>query len=84
MATLRTEVRASMERELTSVRSRVRTQVMDALYRDNPLDVPRALVDEAIQRLQLDAAQRMGIRDASQLPPREQFEQPRASASRWA
>jgi trigger factor len=77
VATLRTEVRKSMERELeTVVRNRVRTQVMDALYRDNPFDVPRALVDEAIQRLQLDTAQRMGIRDASQLPQREVFEQP--------
>jgi trigger factor len=38
--------------------------------------VPRALVDEAIQRLQVDTAQRMGIRDASQLPQREVFEQP--------
>jgi trigger factor len=77
VATLRAEVRKSMERELeTLVRNRLRAQVMDALYRDNPFDVPRALVDEAIQRLQVDTAQRMGIRDASQLPQREVFEQP--------
>ena len=77
VATLRAEVRKSMERELeTVVRNRVRTQVMDALYRDNPFDVPRALMEEAIQRLQLDTAQRMGIRDASQLPQREVFVEP--------
>jgi trigger factor len=75
--TLRLEVRSSMERELADViRNRVRTQVMDALYRDNPMDVPRALIDEQVQQLQTDAARRMGARDASQLPPREPFEEP--------
>ena len=74
---LRTEVRKSMERELENViRSRLRAQVMDALYRDNPLDVPRTLVEEAVQRLQVEMAQRIGARDVSQLPPREQFEEP--------
>lgn len=74
---LRAEVRKSMERELESlVRNRLRAQVMDALYRDNPFEVPRALVDESIQRMQVEMAQRMGIRDASQIPPREPFEQP--------
>jgi trigger factor len=71
---LRAEVRSSMERELQGVISnRVRGQIMDALYRDNPLEVPNSLVDEAVQRLQIEAAQRMGVRDASQIPPREQF-----------
>jgi trigger factor len=71
---LRTEVRASMERELTSViRSRLRAQVMEALYRNNPLEVPKALVEDATQQMQVDAGRRAGARDASQLPPREQF-----------
>jgi trigger factor len=71
---LRTEVRASMERELASVvRGRVRGQVMEALYRNNPLEVPRALLEEAIQQLQREAGRRAGAREASQLPPREQF-----------
>jgi len=74
---LRVEVRASMERELESViRGRLRAQVMEALYRDNPLDVPRTLVEESIQRLQVEMAQRIGARDVSQLPPRQQFEEP--------
>ena len=72
--TLRTEVRASMEREMTSViRGRLRAQVMEALYRNNPLEVPKALVEDAVQQLQVDAGRRAGARDASQLPPREQF-----------
>ena len=74
---LRAEVRKSMERELADViRNRVRTQVLDALYAENPIDVPRALVEEQVQQLQIDAARRMGVRDASQLPPREPFEAP--------
>ena len=74
---LRTEVRKSMERELAGViRTRVRTQVMDALYRDNAIQVPRALIDEQVQQLQVDMARRMGVRDVAQLPPREQFEEP--------
>ncbi|HEY4213730.1 MAG TPA: trigger factor [Steroidobacteraceae bacterium] len=74
---LRTEVRGSMERELAGViRTRLRTQVMDGLYADNPFDVPRALVDEQVLQLQSDMARRIGARDASQLPPRAQFEEP--------
>ena len=74
---LRTEVRQSMEQELAQiVRNRLRTQVLDALYRENRIEVPRALVDEQVQQMQIDAARRLGIRDASQLPPREQFEEP--------
>jgi len=74
---LRVEVRKSMQRELDElVRNRLRSQVMDALYRDNPLEVPRALVSDAIVKLQVDTAQRTGARDVSQLPPRQAFEEP--------
>jgi trigger factor len=74
---LRTEVRKSMERELADViRNRVRGQVLDALYRQNPVDVPRALLEEQVQQLQIDTARRMGVRDASQIPARGPFEEP--------
>jgi len=74
---MRTEVRKSMERELAgAVRNRVRVQVMDALFTANPLDVPRAMVDEQVQRLQLDTARRMGVQDLSRLPPPENFVEP--------
>jgi trigger factor len=64
-----------MERELGDViRNRVRAQVMDALYRENTFEVPRALIDEQVQRLQVDAARRIGAKDASQVPAREVFE----------
>ncbi len=76
VAVLRTEVRASMERELSAViRGRLRTQVMEALYKNNPLELPKALVEDAAQQLQAEAGRRAGARDASQLPPRGQFQE---------
>ena len=74
---LRTEVRTSMERELASViHNRLRGQVLEALARENPIEVPRALVEESVQQMQLDTARRTGARDVSQLPPVEVFQEP--------
>jgi len=73
---LRAEVRKSMERELADViRNRVRGQVLESLYKANTLEVPKTLVDEQIQQLQSDMARRVGAKDASQIPPRETFEE---------
>jgi trigger factor len=77
VAKLREEVRQSMERELAdAVRNQLRTQVMDALHRENPIEVPQGLVEESVQEMQVDIGRRMGAKDVSQLPPREQFEGP--------
>lgn len=74
---LRKEVRGSMEREAAeAVRNKVRNQVFEALARDNQVELPRSLVEEQIQQLQLDLLQRMGRQDASQMPPREPFVEP--------
>jgi trigger factor len=74
---MRAEVRKSMEQELAAViRGRVRVQVLDALYRNNPIDVPQALIEEQVQQLQIETARRLGIRDASQLPRPEAFLEP--------
>jgi trigger factor len=74
---LRTEVRGSMERELADlIRNRLRSQVLDALYRENTIEVPRALVEEQVRELQIDMARRIGAKDVNQLPARESFEQP--------
>lgn len=73
---LRTEVRSSMTRELEDlVRNRVRGQVLEALYTENKIDVPKALVDEQIQQLQLDMARRANITDPSLVPPASAFEE---------
>jgi trigger factor len=77
LAEMRVEVRKSMEKELADViRTRLRNQVLDALYRDNPIELPRALVEEQVQSLQIEAARRLGVREASQIPPRDPFVEP--------
>ncbi len=77
VAALRVEVRKSMEREAAqAIRNKLRTQVFEALQRDNQIDLPNALVDEQIQQLQIDLLQRMGREDLSQMPPRDPFVEP--------
>jgi trigger factor len=50
--TLRSEVRANLERELSDrVRRELREQVFKALIEANPLDVPKALEQSEIERL---------------------------------
>jgi len=74
---LRSEVRANMERELAeAIRQKLRGQVLEGLYAQNPLELPRQLVEEQIQELQVEMLRRAGVKDARQLPPREPFEQP--------
>jgi trigger factor len=74
---LREEVRGSMEREAAAAaRTRLRAQVFEALSRENPVQVPRALLDQQVQQMQIDLMQRMGSQDASQIPAREPFEEP--------
>ncbi|MEZ5512776.1 MAG: trigger factor [Steroidobacteraceae bacterium] len=74
---LRSEVRSSMERELAeAIKSRLRSQLLDALYKANPLEVPKSMLDEQIQELQVDMLRRMGAKEVKELPPREPFEEP--------
>jgi trigger factor len=74
---LRAEVRANMERELNeAIRQKMRGQVLEGLYTNNPLELPRQMVEETIQELQVEMLRRAGVRDAKQLPPRQPFEEP--------
>jgi len=76
VATLRDEVRLSMEREVAeATRAKLREQLFELLYRDNPLELPQTMVEEQINELQADLARRLHIHDPRQLPPRESFEQ---------
>jgi trigger factor len=76
MPALRQEVRANMERELAeAIRLKQRDQLLEALYRDNPLELPRAMIEEQVQELQQQMMQRLGGRaDPKNLPAREVFE----------
>ncbi len=62
LATLRERLRESMQREADeAIRRRVKQQVLDGLAAANPVEVPRALVEEEIGRLRQDAGARMGL-----------------------
>ena len=53
VAAFREEVKATMLREADrAIKERVKVQVMDALIAANPIEVPKALIDEEILRIQ--------------------------------
>jgi trigger factor len=72
---LREEVQDNMQRELAdAVKARLKKQILDGLLAANPIELPKSMVDAQVRDLQLDAARRMGARDASQVPPAEGFQ----------
>ncbi|MDG2943115.1 trigger factor [Exercitatus varius] len=77
VADLRNEIRRNMQRELkNALTSRVKQQVIDGLLAENAIEVPFAAVDQEIEVLRGQAAQRFGgnAQQAAQLP-RELFEE---------
>jgi trigger factor len=71
---LRSEVADNMRRELSeNVRARLKQQLLDALLAANPTEVPKSLVDAQVREMQVEAARRMGAKDASQVPPPDPF-----------
>lgn len=75
MERLREEVKENMERELAeAVRARLKKQVMDGLIAANQIELPKTMIEAQVRELQLDAARRIGARDASQVPPAEGFQ----------
>ena len=77
MEQLRSEVADNMRRELeNNVRSRLRGQILDKLLEANPVEVPKSLVDAQVREMQIDTARRMGVREASQVPPAQPFVEP--------
>ncbi|WP_386694866.1 trigger factor [Lonepinella sp. MS14435] len=74
---LRAEIRKNMQRELkNALVARVKQQVIDGLIAENAIDVPVSAVDEEIEVLRKQAAQRFGgnAQQTAQLP-RELFEE---------
>ncbi|ACA31839.1 trigger factor [Histophilus somni] len=77
VADLRNEIAKNMQRELkNALVSRIKTQVIDGLLEQNPIEVPTAAVEQEIEVLRNQAAQRFGgnAQQAAQLP-RELFEE---------
>ena len=57
----RAEVRKNMERELRqAIKAKVKNQVMDGLVATNPIEVPKALLDNEVDRLRVQAVQQFG------------------------
>lgn len=77
IAKLREEVADNMRRELAeNIRGRVRQQLFDGLLAANAIEVPAVLVNNQVRDMQVDAGRQSGAREASQLPPAEQFQEP--------
>jgi trigger factor len=74
---LLSEVADNMRRELAAnVQTRLKQQLFDRFIESNPVDAPKALVDQQVRDMQVDTARRIGAKDASQLPPPDAFVEP--------
>lgn len=61
MEAFRTEVKSNMERELeAATKAKVKEQVMDGLDRTNELVLPKALIEEEVNRMRQEAVQQFG------------------------
>jgi len=68
------DVRENMDRESEQkVKVDLREQVMSALLDANPLDIPNTLKHQEMHSMQREAMQRMGVEDAEQAPPLDNF-----------
>ncbi|MFC0309339.1 trigger factor [Gallibacterium trehalosifermentans] len=77
VADLRAEIEKNMQRELdNAVTANIKTQVLDGLLEQNEIDVPSSAIDQEIDALRQQAAQRFGgnAKQALELP-REIFEE---------
>ncbi|WP_122867586.1 trigger factor [Pseudomonas viridiflava] len=72
----RAEVRKNMERELRqAIKSKVKNQVMDGLLASNPIEVPKALLENEVNRLRVQAVQQFGGNIKPDQLPAELFEE---------
>jgi trigger factor len=74
---LRTRVEENMRRELDdTLRSTLKNRLMDQLFERNPIELPKALIDNDIQRAREDMLKRMGVDDPEKAPdmPDDLFE----------
>ncbi|WP_323830571.1 trigger factor [Pseudomonas sichuanensis] len=72
----RSEVRKNMERELRqAIKIKVKNQVMDGLLAANPIEVPKALLENEVNRLRVQAVQQFGGNIKPDQLPAELFEE---------
>ena len=78
LAGLKAEVRKNMDRELAqALKASVKEQVINGLLEQNPVDVPKSLIDNEIDTLRKQAMQRFGGLDQKNAPqlPAELFQE---------
>jgi len=74
---LREAVKSSMQHELdTAIRTRLRNQVLDKVYEANPIEVPKTMIEEAVQELRQETMRRIGMQNAAQLPANDALLEP--------
>ena len=72
----RAEVRKNMDRELRqAIKSKVKNQVMEGLLAANPVEVPKALIGNEVNRLRVQAVQQFGGNIKPDQLPAELFEE---------
>ncbi|OHC26144.1 MAG: trigger factor [Pseudomonadales bacterium RIFCSPLOWO2_12_59_9] len=72
----RAEVRKNMQRELRqAIKSKVKNQVMDGLLAANPIEVPKTLLGNEVNRLRVQAVQQFGGNIKPDQLPAELFEE---------
>ncbi|PAV47533.1 trigger factor [Pseudomonas sp. HAR-UPW-AIA-41] len=72
----RAEVRKNMERELRqAIKSKVKNQVMEGLLAANPVEVPKALIANEVNRLRVQAVQQFGGNIKPDQLPAELFDE---------
>ena len=72
----RAEVRKNMERELRqAIKAKVKNQVMGGLLAANPIEVPKALLENEVNRLRVQAVQQFGGNIKPDQLPVELFEE---------
>ncbi|GAA4357323.1 trigger factor [Kangiella marina] len=77
LSALKADVKKNMERELrNAVKSRVKGAVMDKLVEKHEFDMPKAMVDQEIDRMRQEMAQRMNApKDQTPDLPADLFEE---------
>lgn len=74
LARLRKDVFENMEREVTQkVRQDTKEQAMKGLLDANPIEVPKALIEQETHTMQHEAMRQLGIEDHDKAPPQENF-----------
>jgi len=61
MEAFREEVKSNMQRELdAAIKAKIKEQVMDGINESNEVDLPKALIDQEVNRMRQEAVQRFG------------------------